>query len=163
MADVPSPSIRLAGSDDFPEILRLALLLWDDMGFAGINKDSAWTQSAQDFFSDGVAAGTTRAFVASDPGDPQHLIACGIGVIMRQMPAHWLPNGKMGYLQWFSTEATWRKLGLATDILEALMKWFNESDVMRVQLHGSEAGLSIYRRAGFEDTAYPNLWFREIR
>lgn len=154
----PSQRVRAADADDATEIIRLARLLWEDMDLSVAGGD--WEDRAREFFVEGLRAGSLNAFVADSPDEPGRLIACGIGLVYSVMPAFWLPTGRMGYLQWFSTERPWRGRGLGAEILRCLLEWFAREQVTRLQLHASGDAERLYRRHGFVDTAYANLWLR---
>jgi GNAT superfamily N-acetyltransferase len=150
--------VRAAQANDFPEICRLAINTWHDMD---VHFDRGpWQQEADSFFRSSLIAGTLNAFVAEHPEDQNQLVAASVGVIMNVMPAPWLPNGRMGYIQWSQTEAAYRRKGIGSRIIEELLKWFDQQQVVRIQVHASGDGVRLFTRFGFEDTSYPNLWLR---
>lgn len=150
--------IREASSRDIPEVIRLAKLLWGDMELPAQAGD--WERNAQAFFDETLFDGSTCVLVVDDPDDSSRLIACGIGVTYRVSPAFWLANGKMGYVQWFYTDPSWRRQGIAGAILDRLIAWFRAKEVTRVQLHSAPDAVSVYRARGFEPTMYDNYWLR---
>jgi GNAT superfamily N-acetyltransferase len=150
---------RLANENDADEIVRLAYLMWSDFGFPEVPND--WEKSFHQFFKHFVDDPNFRILVCDNPDKQDQLTAMGIGIIYQVTPAFWLPSGKMGYLQWFSTDTEWRGRGLASQILNELIEWLEESGVTRIQLHSSKFGESLYRKAGFGDTQFPNLWWQK--
>jgi GNAT superfamily N-acetyltransferase len=142
--------------NDVPEVIRLAKLLWDDMDLP--QHAGEWEDNAGLFFERALDDGSTRLLVADDPNDLGSLVATGIALIYQQTPAYWLPNGKMGYVQWFYTASQWRRQGLAGEILDDFIDWFRRNDVLRVQLHSSADAVSFYEAKGFEPTMYGNYW-----
>lgn len=148
---------RLAIPDDADEVLRLAHVMWREFD---IEYDGGeWENEFRSFFRRRVGSDNYRVYVIDNP-DEAGLISCGIGLIHELTPAFWLPNGRIGYLQWFSTDPEWRNRGLGSTILDKFIAWFREERLTRVHLHAHKPAIPMYRRAGFEDTSYPNLWLR---
>ena len=156
MTDLPT---RHATKNDAHEMLRLVRVMWSDFGYSNVPAGE-WEENFHHIFNEKIETDRDyRVVVIENPQSSNELIAMGIGIIQQVTPAFWITNGKMGYLQWFSTETSWRGQGLATKILNELMQWFDENDVTRVQLHSSSPAESLYRKHGFEDTNFPNLWW----
>lgn len=152
--------VRLGGTDDDAEVLRLAYLMWE-MGLevAPAGPEPDWRADYTSVFDGALRDGTMRAFVVDDPDEPSRLVACGIAWVYRLLPAPWLLNGKVGYLQWFSTEPDHRGRGLATRVLEASRDWLLAEGCTRIHLHATPSGEQMYRALGFSDSYFPNLWY----
>ncbi len=148
---------RDATTNDIDEILRLAYAMWSDFGLNIPHGD--WEEASRVFMTSRLGSGDYRILVIEDPKQPGHLIACGVGLLFDLTPAFWLPNGRMGYLQWFYTEPEWRKKGLSSSILDEFTDWFSDHDIDRVQLHAAPMAEKLYRQRGFENSKYPNLWW----
>lgn len=99
-----------------------------------------------------------RVYVAESPTGTGHLVACGAAWRYQLLPAFWLPTGWMGFLQWFYTSREWRGRGLASQIVTSCVQWLTAQGCSRVQLHASPAAENLYRRLGFGDSSFPNLW-----
>ena len=150
---------RTGTSDDADEIVRLACVMWDAMGYAADVDDGPWRVAALGALQ--TRSGPTfRTVVVDHPEAPGELIACGIGVIHERMPAFWNPNGLQGYVQWVSVEPAFRRQGLGRAVTEALLAWFAASDVLRVEMHATPDGDALYRQLGFDNPTYPNLWWQ---
>jgi GNAT superfamily N-acetyltransferase len=58
------------------------------------------------------------------------------------------------------TDDDHRREGLARLVFEALMAWFAELGVTRVDLHASAMGEPLYRQLGFTENREPELRWR---
>jgi GNAT superfamily N-acetyltransferase len=150
------PTVRAATASDAGEILRLAYLMWEDMGVTPRPGD--WEVKYQKTFADEVEGSRMRAFVVDDPAKPGVLIACGVAWNYPLLPAFWLPNGEMGYLQWFYTDPNWRRRGIASAVLDTCVAWLMEQGCTHIQLHSSPAAEIVYVKSGFHDTNFKNMW-----
>jgi GNAT superfamily N-acetyltransferase len=147
---------RKATDGDISEIIRLAMLMWNDMGFDEV--EGQWQTGATEFFSKGFRDGESFAYVVDDPHHDGRLVAIGCGTIYSVVPAFWLPSGKMGYAHWFFTDEQWRRRGIAGQVLDAVIAEFRQSDITRVQLHATESGVPLYVQRNFEPSLYANYW-----
>jgi predicted GNAT family N-acyltransferase len=59
-----------------------------------------------------------------------------------------------------STTEDFRGYGVGEQILNHLMKWFAEKNVVRVQLHATENSVEFYLQHGFEKDSYTNMWWK---
>jgi GNAT superfamily N-acetyltransferase len=154
----PPPPIREAGPNDAGEILRLAYLMWEDMGVHP--QPGNWEVEYQKVFAAQVQGQRMRAFVVENPGKPGSLIACGVAWHYPLLPAFWLVSGQMGFLQWFYTDRNWRRRGIASAVLDTCVAWLMQQGCTRIQLHSSPNAESLYINSGFEETYFKNLWLR---
>jgi len=130
-------------------VVRLAELM-----FRGLRTDvpeatwRAWRRQATE------AVVTRRpsecaVFVVDDPDQPGRLAACGTGVVSTRMPNPFHRTSRCGYVQWMSTEPSWRRRGMARAVLRALLDWFESHGVDNVELHATAEGAALYRSEGF--------------
>lgn len=149
--------VRAANEADIPQAICLVKQLWTGMGLTV--EEGEWESKAADFLKRSWLAGTARLLVADDPDVGGHLVAIGMATILDSAPTIWLPNGKMGYLQWFYTVPKYRRRGIASAMIDDLIAWFRSNEVQRAQLHGDAAALSLYERKGFHPASYANYWW----
>ena len=88
-------------------------------------------------------------FVVDHPGDPVRLVACGAAVVMTRLPTVGQLDGRIGYIQWMSTDPDFRRRGLARKVLSELLTWLAARGVDNVELHASSEGAPLYRSEGF--------------
>lgn len=84
-----------------------------------------------------------------DPAAPGELAASGIGLVRYELPSPGRVDGRSGYILSVCTADEFRGRGYATSIMRALMQWFDERGVTKLELHASPFGVEIYRRLGF--------------
>jgi ribosomal protein S18 acetylase RimI-like enzyme len=66
-------------------------------------------------------------------------------------------SGKLGYLLNFYTIPEARGRGIATRLLNELLREAKSSGLKYLHLHTSKDGISIYRKAGFIEPEMPEL------
>ncbi len=57
-----------------------------------------------------------------------------------------------GYILNVYTEPTFRRQGLAQQLIETILTWCREQGIYTISLHTSDQGLHIYESLGFEQT-----------
>jgi GNAT superfamily N-acetyltransferase len=141
--------VRAARPDDAGEVVRLAELMFRSLGLTELDEDVwvRWRSSAQRAVSARLGV-NLAVVVAEDPGVPGRLVACGAGAISERLPGP-AADGRVGYIQWMSTEPAFRRQGLGRAVLRALLEWFESQGVANVELHASTAGAPLYRSEGF--------------
>ncbi len=152
----PLPIIREAYEADADEVLRLAYLMWDEIGLETTNQP--WEHQYRAVFSRACTSTQGRILVAQHPNDTERVVACGTAWVHQLLPAPWLPTGNLGYLQWFFTEPAWRGQHLARTIAQDLIAWLRNRGCPRVHLHAALKAKPLYDGLGFETTRYENLW-----
>lgn len=80
-------------------------------------------------------------------------VAAGAGMWLMEWPPHYLGRSPhRGYLMNVYTEANFRRLGLAKELVETAMEWCRNHGVDVVVLHASDAGRPMYEAMGFKST-----------
>ncbi|QPP10103.1 GNAT family N-acetyltransferase [Streptomyces bathyalis] len=146
---------RMASPDDAPELVRLRRLMF--LGMHGRDEPGPWERDAERMarrqldreLSGGEWLG---AFVVDgDRPGPPHLAACAVGRIEERLPAPRHPAGRFGFVFSVCTDERYRGRGYARATTEALLEWFAERDVTRVDLHASPDAEPLYRSMGFSE------------
>jgi GNAT superfamily N-acetyltransferase len=143
-------TIRRATADDVEVITHQRRAMFEAMGLG----DPA-TRDAMD-----VAFGRwARAKIAervylgwlaqADDG----VIAAGAGLWLMD----WIPGpvtllAPRGYILNVYTEPAYRKRGLATRLVNAILEWCRANGITLVSLHASDAGRAVYEALGFRPT-----------
>lgn len=159
MSQLSEPRVREAVASDADEILRLAYEMWKTFPFEA-NDDKSWHDKYREVFTRLTHENRLRAYVVDDPHTDGRLIACGVGLWYEVLPAWWIRNGRLGYLQWFSTEPAWRNQGLGDRILAACRTWLVDQGCTRIHLHSAPRAESLYERKDFERNGFANMWWR---
>ena len=109
---------------------------------AAVKKVRTWLEA-------GDEAGTV-CFVI-DALDGNGLAASAIGAIDERLPSARNPAGRSGYIYGVCTEERYRRRGYSRLVLQALLDWYGDQGIPRIELHASEFGEALYRELGFDD------------
>lgn len=158
----PLVTTRSATPDEYIRLVELTHEMYNaiDVNSTSFETSTVWEQGAVQWLEQAVKDGVAEAAVAYDSAT-NSIVASGIGIIYKDIPQPWLPNGKMGYIRWMSTSEEFRGYGVGEKVLNHLINWFTENDVIRVQLHASDKAIEFYKQHGFEETNYTNMWWRK--
>lgn len=96
-------------------------------------------------------------FVVDDPTAQGCLAAIGAASIATRLPGPFNSDGRVGYIQWVSTDPKWRRRGMARAVTEELVDWLRQRHVRSIELHATPEGESLYRRLGFGQGDNPGL------
>lgn len=141
--------VRPAHADDVEGIVRLAELMYRDLGIElPAERWERWRAAARRSVLARLGADLT-VVVAEDPGGAGGLVACGAGSIVDRLPHPSQDDPRVGYIQWMSTEVAHRRRGLARAVLRSLLAWYEAHGVDTVELHASPEGAPLYRSEGF--------------
>ncbi|GAA2719109.1 MULTISPECIES: GNAT family N-acetyltransferase [Streptomyces] len=144
---------RRAGPEDAAEIVRLRRLMFAAM--KGRDAAGPWEREAERIAREQLAAAdpVLGAFVVDGaPGQgPSHLAACAVGRLEERLPAPGHPTGRFGFVFNVSTDERYRGRGYARATTEALLGWFAERGVTRVDLHATPDAEALYRSLGFAE------------
>ncbi|MET7641491.1 GNAT family N-acetyltransferase [Streptomyces sp. NPDC005438] len=149
-------SPRPARPEDAAELVRLRRLMFAAM--TGRDEPGPWEADAERLARERLASGDQGfgAFVVdgTDPG-PRRLAACAVGTVEERLPAPGHPSGRFGFVFNVCTDPGYRGLGLARSTTVALLEWFRERGVSRVDLHATPEAEALYRKLGFGEHSLP--------
>ncbi|MCW3842373.1 GNAT family N-acetyltransferase [Micromonospora yasonensis] len=148
---------RRATPEDAAELVRLRGLMLAAM--AGAEPEPGpWQDIARDNLRDWLAEPEPwlAAFVVDAP-DGAALAACALGTVERRLGGPANPSGVVGYVFNVSTDPAHRRRGHSRACVTALLDWFRERGVRKIDLRASEAGRPLYRSLGFRETAEPTM------
>ena len=149
--DTEAGPVRWAGDDDVDELVRLRRLMFESMGIEVSAADDAATGLV---LADGLASGD---FFAAVVDAAEGLAACGIGMVLRRVPAPGNPTGLSGYVGSMVTDHGHRRQGHARAVLTALLGRFDDLGIHRISLHATEVGAPLYLSEGFTPPPNPEL------
>jgi GNAT superfamily N-acetyltransferase len=115
-------------------------------------------KSLLEYFSKAIPSGDFVAWVAESDGR----ILATSGMVVWQKPAIYrgVESGKLGYLLNFYTIPEERRKGIGTQLLSEMIKEARLLGLKYLHLHASKDGISIYRKAGFQEPEQPELELR---
>ncbi|GAA2750995.1 GNAT family N-acetyltransferase [Kitasatospora cinereorecta] len=142
-------TVRAGKPGDAPELVRLRALMFESMH--GRADDGPWKAAAESELRTRLAAfePTMGVYVVDDPDRPGRLASCAVGTLERRLAAPGHPDGLFGFVFNICTDPDRRHRGYARACTEALLGWFDERRVTRIDLHASRGGESLYRSLGF--------------
>jgi GNAT superfamily N-acetyltransferase len=140
----PRSEVRQAVEYDLVELLRLRALLFDDPG-------DGWLDSLAVVLKEQLTADDVRVLVVD--GGEDRLAAWAIGTIEQRLPGPRLHNGRVGQVIGAVTDPAHRRSGHRRALTEALLDWFRDRGVARVELDAGAEGEPLYRELGFTDRA----------
>ncbi len=158
-AATPHPAfiIRPATPDDIGVLARQRCAMFHDMGELGEEAIPALTAASARYFGEAMPGGEYYAWLVSPAEHPETIIAGG-GIQLRRVlprPAAGggvLPAGRQGLVVNVYTEPAWRRHGLATLVMQTILAWTRDQDLVGVVLHASSLGRALYEGLGFVAT-----------
>jgi len=153
--------VRQATPDDAPELVRLRGIM-----LGSISGDEPppgpWQDHAELSLRARLAQpdGFLTAFVVDRPGGPGKLAACAVGIIEQRLAGPDNPSGTTGYVFNVVTDPDQRRRGYSRACMAALMAWFADRGVRKIDLKASPEGEPLYASLGFARTADPAMRFR---
>lgn len=96
------------------------------------------------------------AFVV-DRTESSGLAACAVGIIEYRLGSPGNPLGTTGHVFSVATDPDMRRRGLSRACMRALLGWFREREVGRVDLRASVEGAPLYASLGFVQTPDPAM------
>ena len=138
-------NLRRAGVADAAVLVRLRARMLTAMG-----RDTSapgWATACEEAFTRRLAEPDRfAAWVVEVDGVP---VAGGVGWIEEHLPSPGALDGRRGHIASMSTEPAARRQGHGAAVLDALLGWFVEAGVPRVDLRATPDGRALYERAGF--------------
>lgn len=137
-------TLRRATPPDAEELTRLRGLMHLAMGAPSLPDE--WRIACEAAFRRRLDAPHFAAFVVEADG---RLVSCGAGWLEEHLPSPGQYDGRRGHIASMSTEDAWRRRGCARQVFGALMDWFDEAGIRRVDLRATEDGRGLYESFGF--------------
>ncbi|MCQ4207252.1 MULTISPECIES: GNAT family N-acetyltransferase [Streptomyces] len=150
------PLVRRAVPEDAEELTRLRKIMLDAMR---PSDDVRWQPATVAALRSHLAAadGELTAFVVDAPDGAGTLAACATGAIDHSLGSPGNPAGTAGHVFNVCTDPDHRRRGYSRACMEALLDWFRERDVHRVDLHATAEGEPLYASLGFARTPAPAM------
>jgi ribosomal protein S18 acetylase RimI-like enzyme len=136
-------TLRRATVDDAEALTRLRGFMHLAMGDT---LTPEWQARCESDFRRRLASDDFVAFLIEDGGEP---VACGVGWLEEHMPSPYQLDGRRGHISSMSTHPAHRSKGYGRQVMRALMGWFAERDIPRVDLRATPYGEPLYVSEGF--------------
>ncbi len=147
-----SITIREAGIDDAPIIVRQRRVMFEDMGGTDPGRLDIMDRLFAPYLARQLAQGGYRGWLAQT--DEGRVVAGG-GLIVPEWvpsPRDRVPRSCHAYILNIYTEPAYRGQGLARRIMETILAWCRAEGLGTVSLHASPMGRSLYESLGFQPT-----------
>ena len=142
------PNLRRADLADAAALTRLRALMLAAMG-SDPTAVPGWALACEDAFARRLAEPDRfAAWVVDVDGRP---VSSGVGWLEEHLPSPGALDGRRGHVASMSTEPAHQRQGYGRDVFTALMGWFAELDVPRVDLRATEQGRPLYESFGFRE------------
>jgi len=150
-------TVRRATVDDAPAVARHRALMFHELNRITDADVPSVIDASRAFLADAIPAGVYAAWVASPVDDASRIIG-GAGAQRRVILPR--PDAKRPFaiiheealILNVYTDATWRRRGVAEQLVRAVLDWTDAEGIRRVVLHPSVAGRPLYERLGFVPT-----------
>lgn len=138
-------TLRRATVADAHDLTRLRSLMHESMGADA--SDPQWWQVTEEAFARRLGADGFIAFVVEEADG--RVVSGGAGWLEEHLPSPRALDPRRGHIASMSTDPSARRRGYGGQVLEALMAWFAEQGVPRVDLRATDDGRRLYERFGF--------------
>ncbi|MGA8500597.1 MAG: GNAT family N-acetyltransferase [Candidatus Sulfotelmatobacter sp.] len=144
---LPNLDIRVATTNDIPEILRQRRAMYEDMGYRDADALAAMVSLSAGYLSTSLDDGSFRACLAS----VGNRVVAGGAIIISPWPAHpYDLECRRATILNVYTYPEYRRRGVARRLMQTMIDWCKREGFARVTLHASKDGRSVYEALGFE-------------
>jgi len=146
-------TVRAAQAADIPVLAGHRVAMFRDMGELPPHQEAALERASVSWLHDTLSRGYL-AWVAEDGATPPAVIG-GAGALLQPTPPRpdeGAPDVELGpeaLILNVYVEAGWRRRGVATDLMRAVLDGLAERAIRRIALHASAEGRPLYERLGF--------------
>ncbi|MCA1710409.1 MAG: GNAT family N-acetyltransferase [Actinobacteria bacterium] len=137
-------TLRRATPADAEDLTRLRGLMHQAMGTPQLAAE--WRTACEQAFRRRLVQDDFVAYGVEEDG---RLVSCGAGWLEEHLPSPGQHDGRRGHIASMSTEPEWLRRGCARQVFGALLGWFAEQGVPRVDLRATDAGRPLYEAFGF--------------
>lgn len=136
-------TLRRAVPEDVAALTRLRGLMHQAMGD---ELTEQWRLACESAFARRISSDAFVAFVVEVDGA---VVSGGAGWLEEHLPSPYQVDARRGYIASMSTDPAHRRQGHGQAVFDALMAWFGERGIPRVDLRATPDGLPLYERNGF--------------
>jgi len=139
---------RRATINDVGILVDFRIRFLNELGNHPENEDTEILRnSLKQYFSESIPSNCFVGWLAESEGKTVGTS----GMVVWQMPGRYggLEEGRLGYILNMYTVPEARGKGICTRLLDELMKEARKLGLKYLQLHASEDGIGIYKKAGF--------------
>lgn len=140
-------TIRRATIDDVGELLALRLKLFRESGYLRSREPPPeLIEATRTYLNKNLPTEHFFSWVALADG---HLIGMSGLVFFQKPPTEENLSGLEAYVMNMYTLPEWRKKGVATALMQEIIRYVQTTSAKRIWLHTTQDGQSVYERCGF--------------
>jgi ribosomal protein S18 acetylase RimI-like enzyme len=144
-------TLRQATLNDLEALVQLRLELLREVGNLKDDTDTAALAKAiQQYLGEKMPRGEFLAWVAQVD---RQIVATSGAIVFQRPPIDGNLSGWETYVMNIYTLPQWRRKGIATALLEEIIRFVQATNARRIWLHASEDGKHLYEKFGFVSTA----------
>jgi ribosomal protein S18 acetylase RimI-like enzyme len=139
---------RMATADDVDQLIGLRILMQCEVHHKSTDQvDSEYRQVLRDYFIQNLQSGIYASAVADNDGC---LVSANGLIIYQKPPSITGGRGLTGYISNVYTLPEFRKRGIASELMNLLIKYSQDSGLDKLHLGATEDGKDVYERVGFK-------------
>lgn len=142
--------ITAAGPGDLDLLVEHRLSMWRDIHPELENAIEGSRKHTREWIGEKLSKGELVGFIARSAEG--HAAGSGCLWLREEQPRPNNPLHVVPYLMSMYTEKSYRRQGVAQEILARAMEWGREHNHKRIVLHASDEGRRLYEKNGFEAT-----------
>ncbi len=135
---------RLLNENDLDIFIRMRIA---QLCEEGAKEDIDLTPALYDYYSRHMADDTFISWIAEDDG---RIIATSGMSIVEKPPYFGCPSGRIGLLSSMFTNKSYRRMGIARELLSRVVEEARKRSCGTVQITASDMGVLLYTDFGFE-------------
>lgn len=113
------------------------------------DEDLQWQHAYRAWLRRHIEEGTQRICVAVASDSAGEIVAGATGIIDDRAPMNGCLNGLMGWVQSVVVLPQRRRTGLGTDMLNFLLRWFEDNQVGKIALQTTPQARTLYQQLAF--------------
>ena len=159
-------SVRYATTDDIARLIELRAHLLDGTSatYASRSPEDSerWRTAYKHWLIAHLGVHDGVQVLVAEHQEPKLVVGCATGVIDLRAPTAANPSGLCGWVQSVVIDPQWRAHGIATHLMDQLLRWFGSRDVGAVALQTTESASRLYESLGFSPTGECLLLRQEV-
>ncbi len=143
-------TVEQAGEKDMPVLIRHRMCMFRDMGNYTEDEIRSAEVNYAEWLQPRLAGGELVAFIARC--DDGTVTGSGCVWFRDEQPRPKIAGCTVPYLMSMYTEEKYRRIGVATAVLNRAIEFSRQKGYSRMVLHASVYGRNLYHKAGFQES-----------
>lgn len=141
--------IRRATEKNIEFLVHFRIMMFKSMGFTDQGQLETCRINSQIYFEKSIPKNEFYGWVV-EVGSK--IIGCGGFVIDKHPPSPLNGSGQIGYIMNIVIDPDFRGKGIATKLIDEIIKFAKSLEINVVSLHNTEMSVKIYEKLGFKDS-----------